>query len=36
MVEVADSVSELRPRIAALTIEEAGSFTRYDGKPIAW
>ena len=36
MVEVADSVSELRPRIAALTLDDAGSFTRYDGKPIAW
>ena len=36
MVEVADSVSALRPRIAALTLEDAGSFTRYDGKPIAW
>jgi NAD(P)-dependent dehydrogenase (short-subunit alcohol dehydrogenase family) len=36
MVEVKDSVSALRPRIAALTLDDAGTFTRYDGKPIAW
>lgn len=36
MVEIPDSISGLRPLIAALTLEDAGSFTRYDGTPIAW
>jgi len=36
MVEIADSVSSLRPLIAALTLEATGSFTRYDGTPVAW
>ena len=36
MVEVKDSVTGLRPLIAALTLDDAGTFTRYDGKPIAW
>jgi hypothetical protein len=36
MVEVADSVAGLRPLIAALTVADAGTFTRYDGTPIAW
>jgi len=36
MVEIVDSVSALRPLIASLTLEDSGSFTRFDGKPIAW
>jgi len=35
-VEITESVSALRPLIAALTIEDTGSFARYDGTPIAW
>jgi hypothetical protein len=36
MVEIEQSVSGLRPLIANLTLDDAGSFTRFDGKPIAW
>ncbi|MFW2403736.1 MAG: SDR family oxidoreductase [Gammaproteobacteria bacterium] len=36
MVEIEQSVSALRPLIEALTLDDAGSFTRFDGKPIAW
>ncbi|MFQ5634304.1 MAG: SDR family oxidoreductase [Gammaproteobacteria bacterium] len=36
MVEISESVSALRPLIAALSIDDSGSFTRYDGKPIGW
>jgi NAD(P)-dependent dehydrogenase (short-subunit alcohol dehydrogenase family) len=36
MVEVTDSVAGLRPLIDALTVADAGTFTRYDGTPIAW
>lgn len=36
MVEITDSVSSLRPLIAALTLDATGSFTRYDGTPVAW
>lgn len=36
MVEIEQSVSALRPLIASLTLDDAGSFTRFDGKPIAW
>jgi NAD(P)-dependent dehydrogenase (short-subunit alcohol dehydrogenase family) len=35
-VEVSDSISGLRRVIAGLTLERTGSFTRYDGTPIAW
>lgn len=36
MVEIEQSVSGLRPLIANLTLDDAGSLTRFDGKPIAW
>lgn len=36
MVEIPESISGLRKLIATLTIEDAGSFTRYDGTPVAW
>jgi NAD(P)-dependent dehydrogenase (short-subunit alcohol dehydrogenase family) len=35
-VEVADSIAGLRRIIAGLTIARTGSFTRYDGTPVAW
>ena len=35
-LEPVDSINGLRERIAALTIEDTGRFTRYDGEPIAW
>lgn len=36
MVEIVDSVTALRALIGRLTLDDAGSFTRYDGTPIAW
>jgi NAD(P)-dependent dehydrogenase (short-subunit alcohol dehydrogenase family) len=35
-VEIPASISALRQLIAALTIEDTGTFTRYDGKALAW
>lgn len=35
-VEIPESISGLRAIIAAQTLEDTGSFTRYDGSPIAW
>jgi NAD(P)-dependent dehydrogenase (short-subunit alcohol dehydrogenase family) len=35
-IEVRDSISGLRQVIAGLTLGRSGSFTRYDGTPIAW
>jgi len=36
MVEIVDSVNGLRGLIDGLTLEDTGSFTRYDDVPIAW
>jgi NAD(P)-dependent dehydrogenase (short-subunit alcohol dehydrogenase family) len=36
MVEIEESVSLLRPMIAALTIEDTGSFRGHDGRTIGW
>lgn len=36
LLEITDSVAGLRTLIADLTLEDAGTFTRYDGTPIAW
>ncbi len=35
-VEIEQSISALRPLIAALTIEDTGSFTSHEGRTIAW
>ena len=35
-VEIVDSVTALRELIERLTLDDTGSFTRYDGTPIAW
>jgi len=35
-VEIPDSITGLRDLIAELTIEDTGTFTRYDGKTLAW
>lgn len=35
-VEVHDSVAGMRRLIADLTPQHSGSFTRYDGQPVAW
>ncbi len=36
MVEIETSISALRPLIAALTIDDSGSFTSHEGREIAW
>jgi NAD(P)-dependent dehydrogenase (short-subunit alcohol dehydrogenase family) len=36
MLETKESISLLRPMIAALTIEETGSFKGHDGRTIGW
>jgi NAD(P)-dependent dehydrogenase (short-subunit alcohol dehydrogenase family) len=36
MVEIVDSVTGLRGLIDRLTLEDTGSFTRYDDVPIGW
>ena len=36
MVEIEQSISALRPLIAALTIQDTGSFRNYEGRTIAW
>ena len=36
MVEIPDSIAALRPMIAALTIEQTGSYTGHDGRTIGW
>jgi len=36
MIEIETSISALRPLIAALTIEDTGSFTSHEGRTIAW
>jgi len=36
MVEIEQSISALRPLIAALTIDDTGSFTSHEGRTIAW
>jgi len=36
MVEIEQSISALRPLIAALTIEDTGSFKHFEGRTIAW
>lgn len=35
-LEVGDSIGGLRRVIAGLTLARSGSFTRYDGTPVAW
>lgn len=35
-VEIPDSIAGLRDLISKLTIEDTGTFTRYDGKTLAW
>jgi len=35
-VEIPDSIAALRTLISELTIEDTGTFRRYDGKPLAW
>jgi NAD(P)-dependent dehydrogenase (short-subunit alcohol dehydrogenase family) len=35
-VQVSESIRGLRRVIAGLTLAETGSFTRYDGTPVAW
>ena len=35
-VEIPQSITALRAIIAAQTLDDSGSFTRYDGSPIAW
>ncbi|MDH3510731.1 MAG: SDR family oxidoreductase [Gammaproteobacteria bacterium] len=35
-VEIPESITALRGLIAQLTIEDTGTFTRYDGKALAW
>jgi NAD(P)-dependent dehydrogenase (short-subunit alcohol dehydrogenase family) len=35
-VEIPESITALRSLIAKLTIEDTGTFTRYDGKTLAW
>jgi NAD(P)-dependent dehydrogenase (short-subunit alcohol dehydrogenase family) len=36
MVEIPESIAALRPMIAALTIEQTGSYTGHDGRTIGW
>lgn len=36
MVEVEDSINALRPMIAALTMDDSGSFRHYEGRTIGW
>ena len=36
MVEIPESIAALKPMIAKLTIEDAGSFTGHDGRTIGW
>jgi NAD(P)-dependent dehydrogenase (short-subunit alcohol dehydrogenase family) len=36
MVEIEESVSALRPMIAAMTIEDTGTFRGHDGRIIGW
>lgn len=36
MVEIEASINALRPLIAALTIDDSGSFTSHEGRKIAW
>lgn len=36
LVEIEQSISALRPLIAALTLDDTGSFKNYEGKKIAW
>jgi len=36
LIDVDESVTGLRRVIEGLTLEHSGSFTRYDGTPIAW
>lgn len=35
-IEIPQSISGLRKLIAGLTLDDAGSFTRFDGTPVAW
>jgi NAD(P)-dependent dehydrogenase (short-subunit alcohol dehydrogenase family) len=35
-VEVDDSVAGMRKMIAALTLDDSGSYTRYNGETVAW
>lgn len=35
-VEIPESITAVRALIAAQTLEDTGTFTRYDGSPIAW
>jgi NAD(P)-dependent dehydrogenase (short-subunit alcohol dehydrogenase family) len=35
-VEIPESITALRGLIGQLTIEDTGTFTRYDGKALAW
>jgi NAD(P)-dependent dehydrogenase (short-subunit alcohol dehydrogenase family) len=35
-VEIPESITALRALIGGLTIEDSGTFRRYDGKPLAW
>jgi len=35
-VEIPDSIAAIRRQIEALTLEDTGTFTRYDGKPLPW
>ncbi len=36
MVEIADSISALRPMIDSMTLEDTGTFRGHDGRIIAW
>ena len=36
MVEIEESISLLRPMIAALTLEDSGCFKGHDGRTIGW